>query len=417
MKRLVLTSTIGGDKLIKQSLHQENQRLREQVASLESQLESLAGRQDAGAETSNDVSLRALVDTAAVAILVVDRQMRIVLSNPKLEAMFGYTREEFENMPLERLLPERLRDDHEGRMARFFLSPRDRPMGHGLDLVALRRDGDEFPVEISLSVVGSGAARRVVAFIVDITARQYADGQRRLLVREQERVAAIKQVIGQIAHDFRSPLSIISSRIYLLKRELTEKSLDHVVTLEREVERLNRLIEAMMIMAELDAVESLTLTHVNLNSLLIMTVNSLSDFAEAREHNVSTEFSEGLTTVAANQDMLYLALRHLLRNALQFTPNGGAITVTSAYEAPYAVVAIHDTGAGIAEDDLPHIFERFFRVDLARGSDSGYNGLGLAIVKRIIELHEGRIEVDSEIEQGSEFRVYLPVYDRPRDQH
>lgn len=118
---------------------------------------------------------------------------------------------------------------------------------------------------------------------------------------------------------------------------------------------------------------------------------------------------EEIVYVDAQIDELVKVFEHLLDNALHYTPTGGRIVVQVAVVAPYLTITYRDTGIGIEKKDLPHIFDRFYRADKARATDTGGTGLGLAIVKKIIELHHGEIEVISEFHKGSTFKVRLPL--------
>jgi signal transduction histidine kinase len=113
--------------------------------------------------------------------------------------------------------------------------------------------------------------------------------------------------------------------------------------------------------------------------------------------------------VKGDRAKLRQLLLNILDNAIRYTPRGGEISVSVQAEGEMAVVSISDTGIGIPSEDLPHIFERFYRVDRARSRSEGGSGLGLAIAKHIAEIHGGRIEIESELGTGSTFRVYLPL--------
>jgi two-component system sensor histidine kinase BaeS len=125
------------------------------------------------------------------------------------------------------------------------------------------------------------------------------------------------------------------------------------------------------------------------------------------------EAPPGLPDALADPDRLRQILSNLIRNAVRYTPEGGIIVLSAAQESGWIVIAVADTGAGIAPEHLPHIFDRFYRVDQARTRELGGAGLGLAIVKEFVELMGGHVTVESQLGEGSCFRVYLPIAGPP----
>ena len=161
----------------------------------------------------------------------------------------------------------------------------------------------------------------------------------------------------------------------------------------------------------------LKLEENELGSLLRLNVNELIGYVIERhrslagDHGAQLRFDPepDLPPVLANREELDLALSNLLANAIQYSPSGGEVTVMTEHDENGVTIAVRDTGSGIAEEDLPHIFDRFYRADAARGTGKGGFGLGLAIAKVVVDRHAGAIAVHSRSGEGSEFRVRLPL--------
>jgi PAS domain S-box-containing protein len=247
-----------------------------------------------------------------------------------------------------------------------------------------------------------------IIMLYDLTERKQAEQQRLALAMERERMRILSNFITQASHEFRTPLSIIKTSTYILRK--TDDSLaqeQHVGKIEDQAENITTLVEALTTMSRLDGIRELPVAKVDLCKV-IMTVNTNKQLA-LQETNIRSviELEKQPLLVQADIGYLQQAVEAIVDNAIRFTPKGGAITVRADSRDGYAIIKITDTGVGIKEDDLPHIFERFYRADKA-GTTRGF-GLGLPIAKAIIELHGGRIEVKSTIGQGSVFRIVLPT--------
>src|SRR5262249_16253473 len=148
---------------------------------------------------------------------------------------------------------------------------------------------------------------------------------------------------------------------------------------------------------------------VNLNDLVIEVEKKLQPIAEKKRQHTTLKLDDTLPAVVGSHDELYRVVINLLENALNYTPDDGSVSVKTGSQNGTAMLEFSDTGIGIDQKDLPHIFERFYRGDEARALVSGGTGLGLSIVKKIVDLHSGQIEVESSLGKGTCFRVRLPL--------
>jgi signal transduction histidine kinase len=224
---------------------------------------------------------------------------------------------------------------------------------------------------------------------------------------EEERVKLLMNFIKDVSHHFRTPLSIIGVNADLMARKVDASLVDkHLDPIHRQITQMTQLLTSLVAMARLDSLSSLTLNPVNLNPTLVGVVKGLQPEISAKNLTVDIDVSDGRLMVSADAAELAQALERIVMNAVQFTPEGGHIRVVAGADGENIVIAIGDSGIGIAPDDLPRIFARFYRGDKV-GTTRGF-GLGLSIASRIIALHHGRIEVSSTVDQGSEFRIVLP---------
>lgn len=286
--------------------------------------------------------------------------------------------------------------------------------GHGRDLeyTAVRQDGTEVPVEVSVSVVRSpdGAPQSLICVIRDISARKRAEQTTSALTAERERVKVLRQFLGDASHDLRTPLTTMKTSLYLLEKASDSEKQNQLVTvLSKQATHLERLFDDMLTMVSLDLTDTLSLDRFDLNRLVADVLEKQRPLADQKA--CTLQFIPDRATLPIRADEFYLAhaIVKLIQNALQFSPEGGAVTVRTFLVARQAVVEVQDSGPGIQDYDLPHIFSSFYRADHARRTELGGMGLGLTIAKRVAELHHGTIGVESEPTKGSVFHITIPA--------
>ncbi len=219
------------------------------------------------------------------------------------------------------------------------------------------------------------------------------------------------QFTADASHELRTPLAIMQAESSLaLSKERTEaeyrKSLELV---SQEIAYMSAVIGKLLFLARSDAgKEPLNLEEVNLKELLVELSSDVELLAKEKGLQFRLELPENLT-VRGDRVKLRQLFLNILENAVRYTPNGGSIHASAVRKNETAIVSISDTGIGIPAEHLPHIFERFYRVDKARSRAEGGTGLGLAIAKHIAEIHGGKIEVDSQMGKGSTFNIVLPM--------
>ncbi len=219
-----------------------------------------------------------------------------------------------------------------------------------------------------------------------------------------------QQMVADIAHELRTPISVIQGTLEAMLDGVLRPDPSELRDLHTETRRLARLVEDLRTLSLADAGQ-LTLVRGKLDIARTMreVVGRMTPLAEARDITLLVEAAPHMPTVEADGDRIAQVLTNLIDNALRYTPAGGQVTVHVAQDGEHVHLTVADTGPGIPEEDLPFVFERFWRGDKSRSRHSGGSGLGLAIVKQLVDLHGGTVEVQSKVGEGSRFVVSLPA--------
>jgi histidine kinase len=232
------------------------------------------------------------------------------------------------------------------------------------------------------------------------------------MAADLEKVEAMRRrLIGDVAHELRTPLTAITGSMEGLVDGLLPPTAETFEQVHREAVRLNRLVNDLQ---ELSRVESsavpLDLQPMDLTELVRSDTRSLTRQYEEKGLKVSLEIPDSRVMVRADPQRVDQILTNLLGNAIQYTPQGGTMTISLVARTPWAEVTVQDTGMGILAEHLPHVFDRFYRVDPSRSRAHGGSGIGLTIARHLVEAHGGRIWVESEGEdRGSRFGFTLPL--------
>ncbi len=232
----------------------------------------------------------------------------------------------------------------------------------------------------------------------------------RMADRLEREEKARRQLLADVAHELRHPLAVLKGRLDMMQDGVEPLNPEQVLHLQDAVIALTRLVDDVrdLSLAEVDRL-SLNMAPVDLGHLATDVLDSMSPAAMDRGITLALDTKPGLPTLTGDEGRLRQVLVNLLSNALHYTPGGGRITVRVWAEGARVRMAVADTGPGISPDDLPHVFDRFYRTDKARNRSTGGTGLGLAIVRSLIALHGGTVEVRSVFGQGTCFTVTLPA--------
>ena len=375
-----------------------------------------AAIRDVSERKTAEARFRGVVDAAPDAMVIVDPQGHIELVNSQTEAMFGYDRGELLGRPVEVLVPPRFRSHHPTYRAEYTRSARVRPMGAGLELFGLRKDGTEFPVEISLSPIETGGNVSISAAIRDVSARKRAEAvQVEAFEREREASRRLREVdrlrsdfLSTVSHELRTPLTAIRGFADLLVASWQDIEPEERFGLVQRIAgaglRLDRLIEDLLDFTRLERGQ--LGIDLRAHDLAALVDEALRHVAVSLErHDVDVDVPTGLL-VLVDEAAMARVLVNLLTNAAKFSPVGTTITVRGHVHGDRVELAVADEGEGIPVEEHDRIFDRFYRVERGAARRPG-TGVGLAIVKEFTEAQGGEVLLRSAAGEGSEFILRL----------
>lgn len=400
--------------------------------------------------------INALFEYATEGIVLTNGTGQIILVNPEAERLFGYDKSELLGAPIEKLIPGRFHGRHHQYRNDFYKQPSSRRMGQGRDLYAVKKDGREFPVEISLSHFNNKKEHFVIAFIIDITQRKEAE-QKLLQQKEQlekvtndvrklnteletkveERTLILREALGELersqkeleealnkekelneiksrfvsmaSHEFRTPLSTVLSSATLIGKypnsEDQDKRDKHIRRIKDAVKHLNDLLEDFLSLGKLEEGKvQVQLTQVPIRDLVLEVMEELRmNLKEGQEIDLNLN---GQIHIETDKRMVKHILINLISNAIKFSDPGKRISIRIYDKSPNLVLEVQDQGIGVAKEDMEYLFSSFFRAKNAFNIQG--TGLGLHIVKRYTDLLKGRIHFESELDKGTLVTVELP---------
>ncbi|WPV64124.1 PAS domain-containing sensor histidine kinase [Chitinophaga sp. LS1] len=381
----------------------------------------------------------ALFNFASIGILVTNRQGEIVLINDFALEQFGYQREELIGETIERLLPMRFRSKHEEFRDGFSSQPQSRPMGIGMDLFALKKDGSEFSVEVSLSQYQHAEGSFVISYINNITERKKAEEklekmhnelEQKIAERTQQLTQALEQLelskqevmialnkekelselksrfVSMASHEFRTPLSTILSSAFLVNQYInTEDQPKRSKHIQRIISSVTLLTEVLNDFLSVGKIEEGGVTvRSNTFDMQLHTTAIIQEMQDLVQEGQKIEYEhKGPSKVKLDPSLIKHILLNLLGNAIKFSGKYGVIRVSTLQKGHIIKLEVSDSGIGISEEDQQHLFERFFRG--TNVSNIQGTGLGLHIVSKYAELMNGKITCKSELNKGTTFTV------------
>ncbi|MDD9892377.1 MAG: PAS domain S-box protein [Gammaproteobacteria bacterium] len=341
--------------------------------------------------------LRAVLETAPDAMVIIDDTGTITLVNQQAEAMFDYQRSELVGQPIEILIPEHLRNRHKGYRGGYFDAPKRREMGIGLELSGRRRNGTTFPVEISLGPLNTEHGRWATAAVRDLSERKRVE-QLEVSHREMEHFSYAA------SHDLKAPLRNIVSLIDLLKEDLEEIDLpehiqDTLGLISTNTGRMHSLVQDLLEFSRVDRHERVFET-VDLNELLHETCELIE--ADILSANADVRYNS-LPTITVDRVLMRQLLQNLLTNAIKFQPPGQRpiVDVSVKELEDDWEIAVADNGVGISKEYKEQVFQVFSRLHDLQEYEG--NGIGLAICKKIVDIHHGQIGISDNSPQGTTF--------------
>jgi PAS domain S-box-containing protein len=355
-----------------------------------------------------------LLESTPDAIIMANPTGRIVLANSQAEALFGYKREEMLGTLVEVLLPG-YRGGHVAD-AGYFEQSGTRSMGAGLELSGLRKDGSEFPVEISLGPLLTHGGTLVIGAIRDITSRKVSESALREKNVELERANQAKdRFLASMSHELRTPLNgIIGFAEFLSDGKpgsLNDKQKEYLGDILDSGRHLLHLINDMLDLVKIQAGHvDLALEQFSLSDAITEVCTGVHPLAVAKDIEVRVTIADPIHFVTLDKQRFKQILFNLLSNALKFTDDRGhvGIDVTPADGDRFQLV-VSDDGIGIRAEDIGRLFTEFEQLDTGTSRRFGGTGLGLALTRKLVDLHGGQIDVESEFGKGSRFGVLLPL--------
>jgi protein-histidine pros-kinase len=355
---------------------------------------------------------RDILEAAPDAMVITGTDGRIILVNGQAETLFGWSRAELLGKRIEVLIPERFKAAHPGHRDGFFAAPKLRPMGAGMDLYALRKDGSEFPAEISLSPIKTPEGVFVTAAIRDVSERK------RVMEEENRRIAEANRLksefLANMSHELRTPLNAIIGFSELMYHEkvgpLSEEHKEYLGDILTSARHLLQLINDVLDLTKIEAGKmQFRPEGLDPAQAVAEVKDILRGLAAQKRIAVETAVDGSLGRVFLDGGKFKQVLYNYLSNALKFTPEEGRVDVRLAPEGPGMFrLEVKDTGIGVDPKDLHKLFIEFVQLDSGSAKKQAGTGLGLALTKRIVEAQGGKVGVKSEPGKGSAFWATFP---------
>lgn len=406
------------------------------------------------------MTFKALFDHSSLGIIISNERGVIEKANPYAAKIFGYEVDELMGLTVEDLIPQHLKERHIIYRQEYVKNPQPRAMGSNFNLMALKKGGETFPVEVSLTYFEAEGQRQIVSFINDITERKRAENDlvrlteeleskvnertkelsdallelshtneglhqemeqrkrveaqiREMLEKEKELNELKSRFVSMASHEFRTPLGGIMTSVSLIakypKTEDEPKREKHIQNIKKSVRNLTNILNDFLSLDKLEQGKLASCpSQFNFNQFIDDTTQDFRETSDKRQIVVEHQNPEIL--VFQDKEMIRNVMINLVSNAIKYSPENSAVSIRTRIEDKNVVIEIEDQGMGIPLEDQKHLFERFFRAKNVTNLQG--TGLGLNIVKRYLDLMGGTIDYTSVQNEGTTFRIFLPLEQR-----
>lgn len=378
-------------------------------------------------EPNKTNEFNALFNNAAIGIIVTNAVGEIITINSFGLQQFGYELRELEGSKIEVLIPNRFREQHIKHRENYRgQNAHSRPMGIGMDLYAVKKDGTEFPVEVSISPYVTSEGQNAIVFISDITIRKESEvallklnaeleqkvnertqSLSEALEKEKELNELKSRFVSMASHEFRTPLSTVLSSAYLVSKYVSSddqhKRDKHIQRIVSSVNMLNDILNDFLSVGRIEEGRiQVRFSEFNITNFIAELSSEMQPIFKNGQY-INYQHS-GFEEVYLDPALLKHIVMNLLSNAIKFSPENRPIDIRTVNEdRGRLVLSVKDSGIGISLEDQAHLFERFFRGSNVTNIQG--TGLGLHIVAKYAELMNGHIQAQSELEKGTEFII------------
>lgn len=356
--------------------------------------------------TEQGARLAAIVETAVDAIITIDERGTIDSFNPAAERLFGYVRDEVLGKNISRLMPAPYREAHDGYLEHYLATGEKRVIGLGREVVAQRKDGTTFPIELSVSEMQVGSRRMFTGLVHDISLRKQAEERQALLIRELESAnEELKNFAYVVSHDLKAPLRAIGSLADWISTDQSEKldaeGKEHLRLLIQRTRRMDSLIDGILQYSRVGRVRE-AVVAVDVNEIVQEALAML-----APPPHIHVEVAPDLPTIRAERTRILQVFQNLLSNAIKYLDKPeGLIRIGCVGHDQEWEFSVSDNGPGIETRHFKRIFQLF--QTLAPKDRVESTGVGLSLVKKIVEMYGGRVWIESQPGAGSTFFFTLP---------